>query len=148
MKNNLEDLHNYLFMQLERLSDEDLKGEELKEEIGRAKALSAVASQIVNNGQLAISVKRMASEGRIKDAPNYLEVKKWADFLITKKCVIGCVKTTYYRSLNSPLTLIAGSVPLDQKTWSMGYVKAWNWKLVGLECLLKEIYPPIKVLKV
>lgn len=76
MKNNLEDLHNYLFMQLERLSNEDLKGEELKEEIGRAKALSVVASQIVNNGQLAISVKRMSSEGRIKDAPNYLEVKK------------------------------------------------------------------------
>lgn len=76
MKNNLEDLHNYLFMQLERLSDEDLTGDKLKEEIGRAKALSAVASQIVNNGQLAINVKRMASEGRIKDAPNYLEVKK------------------------------------------------------------------------
>ncbi|EIU7557575.1 MULTISPECIES: hypothetical protein [Providencia] len=76
MKNNLEDLHNHLFMQLERLSDESIKGDELKEEIGRAKAMSAIASQIVSNGQLAINVKRMARAGYIRDAPKYLEVKE------------------------------------------------------------------------
>ncbi|WP_265494944.1 hypothetical protein [Providencia heimbachae] len=76
MKNNLEDLHNHLFAQLERLSDEDLKGDELKEEIHRAKAVTEVASSIVENGKLAITVKRMAEEGRIRDTPKYLGVKE------------------------------------------------------------------------
>ena len=54
MKNSLGDLHDYLFAQLERLSDEDLKGEELQQEIVRSKAVSTVASQIIQNGHLVL----------------------------------------------------------------------------------------------
>lgn len=36
MKNTLGDLNNHLFAELERLSDEDLKGDELVEEMSRA----------------------------------------------------------------------------------------------------------------
>nr|WP_308282269.1 hypothetical protein [Providencia rettgeri] len=90
MKNNLEDLHNHLFAQLERLSDEDLKDNELKDEINRAKALSAVASQIISNGQLAINVQRLTYNDIVQKPPKYLEVKSWSALFIARKCVIGC----------------------------------------------------------
>ncbi|MCZ4246643.1 hypothetical protein O2313_03710 [Bacillus amyloliquefaciens] len=57
MRNTLGDLNNHLFAQLERLSDEDLKGEELSQEIHRAKAVSDVAAQIISNGSLVLKVK-------------------------------------------------------------------------------------------
>ena len=62
MKNKLTDLSNHLFAQLERLGDEDLKGEALTEEIGRAKAITNIAAQIVNNGNLALNVIKTREE--------------------------------------------------------------------------------------
>ena len=59
MKNTLGDLNNHLFAQLERLSDEDIKGEELKDEIVRAKAVSAIAKQIIDDGTLVLETKKM-----------------------------------------------------------------------------------------
>ena len=54
------DLNNHLFAQMERLSDEDLKGDDLKEEIGRAKAVNDVASRIIANGSLVLQAKRFS----------------------------------------------------------------------------------------
>ncbi|MHB1166970.1 MAG: hypothetical protein ACYC0N_00325 [Carboxydocellales bacterium] len=54
MKNTLGDLNNHLFAQLERLGDEDIKGDSLAEEIERAKAVTQVATQIISNGKLVL----------------------------------------------------------------------------------------------
>ena len=59
MKNTLGDLNTHLFLQLERLNDEDIKGEDLKEEIIRAKAVSIIAKQIIDNGTLVLEAKKM-----------------------------------------------------------------------------------------
>ena len=42
MRNTLGDLNNHLFAQLERLTDEDIKGEALKTELMRAEAVTSV----------------------------------------------------------------------------------------------------------
>ena len=58
MKNTLNDLNEYLFNQLDRLSNEDLAGEELSREIERASALTATARAIIDNGKLALDAKK------------------------------------------------------------------------------------------
>ena len=57
-RNTLGDLNNHLFAQLERLTDEDLKGEELKQEIVRAKAVASIAKEIVETGRLVLDAKK------------------------------------------------------------------------------------------
>ena len=62
MKNTLTDLNNHLFAQLERLGEEDLKGDELQEEINRAKAISDIATQVIANGSLVLKANTFVYE--------------------------------------------------------------------------------------
>lgn len=76
MQNTLGDLNNHLFAQLERLGDENLKGESLQEEIERAKSVTSIASQIISNGNLVLQSEKFKAEvlGRSKvEAPKMLE---------------------------------------------------------------------------
>lgn len=70
MKNTLSDLNNHLFVQVERLNDEDLgsQPEKLKTEIERAKALAGLAKEMVANGQLLLNAHKAASEGMFSNA--------------------------------------------------------------------------------
>lgn len=74
IKNKLTDLNNHLFAEMERLGDEELKGENLQEEIARAKAITNVASQIVQNGNLVLNACKFADSKMDNDAklPNML----------------------------------------------------------------------------
>ncbi len=67
MKNKMSDLHNHLFAQLERLSDEELKGDGLKEEIERSRAVTAVAREIIANGSLVLKAKKALQDREIGD---------------------------------------------------------------------------------
>ena len=58
MKNTLGDLNNHLFMQLERLNDEDLKGDILTEEIERSKAVTNGAKEIISNANIVLQARK------------------------------------------------------------------------------------------
>ena len=62
MKNTLGDLNNHLFAEIERLGDESTTGEELEQEIQRARAVTAVSSQVIQNAKLILE------EAKFKDS--------------------------------------------------------------------------------
>lgn len=74
-RNTLKDLNNHLFEQMERLNDDSLKGSALEEEMERARAMTAVAKQIIDNGTLALNAQKF-NDSRVdisKKTPEMLE---------------------------------------------------------------------------
>ena len=62
MQNTLGDLNNHLFAQLERLGSEELEGDKLKEEILRAKAVTDIAGEIIDNANTVLNVMKFQAE--------------------------------------------------------------------------------------
>lgn len=60
MKNKLSDLNNHLFAQLERLSDERLSGDKLKEEIARSRAVTEIAAAVTANSRVTLEAAQLA----------------------------------------------------------------------------------------
>lgn len=60
MKNNLVDLNNYLFEELERLNDDEtlMNEDTLEKELKRSKAITEVSSQIVQNAKIMLEAKK------------------------------------------------------------------------------------------
>lgn len=71
MKNSLSDLNNHLFAQMERLSDESLKGDELEKELRRSNAVTGVAREIISNARLVLDAKV-----KVADMPEKSEVPR------------------------------------------------------------------------
>jgi hypothetical protein len=73
MKNKLTHLNNHLFSELERLSEEDLSGDKLTEEIRRAGAIAEVAHAIIDNATLTLSAMKALGDRHIAKLPSMIE---------------------------------------------------------------------------
>lgn len=62
MKNTLEDLNNHLFLELERLNDEDLTDEQLDKELKRSQGVANLATKIIDNAKTNIDAIKIRSE--------------------------------------------------------------------------------------
>ncbi len=71
MKNKLSDLNDHLFAQMERLADEDLKGDELDREAKRSEAMVAVSDKIIRNAAVQLAAAKIVAD-RGKDPMLYL----------------------------------------------------------------------------
>ena len=60
-KNTLLDLNDHLFMQIERLNDDDLTGGQLVDEVKRAQAMAGLASQIIGSAGLMLKAVQVNS---------------------------------------------------------------------------------------
>ena len=79
MKHKVIDLNDHPFMQLERISDESLSAEEVTKEINRSKAVSSLASQIINGARLALKAQSQVQEFLIKNPPKMLGVEGYEE---------------------------------------------------------------------
>lgn len=61
-KNNLADLNDILFAQLDRLNRPELKGEDLREEIDRADSMAKLATQVVNNANVILKAAKFQDD--------------------------------------------------------------------------------------
>lgn len=61
----LEDLNNLLFLQIKRLSKEDLVGKELDKEIERAKAMAVISSQFISSSSLQLRKALIMKNGNV-----------------------------------------------------------------------------------
>ena len=77
MQNNLSDLNNHLFSQLELLESDELNEKDLDRELKKAKAISQISSQILNIARLQIAAINTAEECGLcnKDLPALLETR-------------------------------------------------------------------------
>lgn len=77
-KNKLSDLNDHLFAQLERLDDDNLKEDQMANEVFRAKAITAIAAQIIKTQKLALDAMKLVADGKLQteELPQGFEVKR------------------------------------------------------------------------
>lgn len=67
MENKLTALNNILFEQIERLNDDDLHGEALKQQIKRSRAIESVAGMIIANANTVLKAEKLKMEYAMDD---------------------------------------------------------------------------------
>ncbi len=77
-KNKLADLNDHLFAEMERLGNEDLNGDALKEEIERSRAVSGIARSIIDNARLALDAQKALGDV-VRTLPPMLGIEDKSD---------------------------------------------------------------------
>lgn len=72
MKNKPTDLNNHLFAAIERLNDESIKGDELKEEIERGRAIAGLSKQIIDQQKNILLAEKLRTERADQRIPDML----------------------------------------------------------------------------
>jgi hypothetical protein len=62
MKNNLTDLNNHLFAQLERLGNAELTQEQLEHEASRTNSIVDLSQQIISNAKIALDAAELVAK--------------------------------------------------------------------------------------
>lgn len=62
MRNTITDLNEYLFQQLDALSNESLTGEALDREIERSRAIQGIAKTVIDGANIALQAKKHMDE--------------------------------------------------------------------------------------
>lgn len=71
-KNTILDLNDILFAQIEKLSDDDLRGQDLNEEVNRSRAMAAISKNIISNANLAFNVVKHRENFGDEEIPSLL----------------------------------------------------------------------------
>lgn len=61
-KTSLADLNDYLFAQMDAITNPDLTGEELDREINRSKAVQGIAKTIIDGANVALQAQKHMDE--------------------------------------------------------------------------------------
>ena len=74
MRNKISDLSDILFEQIERINDDDLKGEKLAEQLNKARTINSLANTLIQNGNLMLSAMKFKdSIGEVQETtPTFL----------------------------------------------------------------------------
>lgn len=76
MKNSLHELNNYLFAELESITDEDASDEEQAKKVKRAETVVKIADKIIENGKLRLTAIKLREDYQLtdKDDPEMLRI--------------------------------------------------------------------------
>ncbi|EAW4165961.1 TPA: hypothetical protein JD893_23030 [Citrobacter freundii] len=76
MKNTIQDLMNHQFAMLETVTDPNIKGEVLQEELARAKAVVEICGTMVSTYRIALDAQKAVYEGTAGSVPKVLGLEK------------------------------------------------------------------------
>lgn len=80
MKNKLVDLNDYLFEEMERLTDDETLNKNFDKEIERSKALTNISKEVIKNAKLLLDARKyMDKADDLTELPLLLQQEKEAD---------------------------------------------------------------------